>query len=130
MSKSESGPLELDSCFPVWNLVGGLGKRSKNWREEDCGEIVEEFYAATPWRETRQGWVKRRVGGFHTRGTRAAVPHLGAALLNGKNGDNKKSVGVVDDINEGNTDIVVGRDCELTCGCELCQSAVSKQADG
>jgi len=53
---------------------------------------------------------------------------LGAALLNGKNGDNKKSVGVVDEINEGNADIVVDRDCELTCGCELCQSttAVSK----
>jgi len=91
------------------------------YHNEDCGEIVEEFYAATPWRETKQGWVKLRVGGFETRGTCAAVPHLGAALLNGRNGDNKKSVGVVDEINEGNTDIVVGRDCELTCGCELCQ---------
>ena len=35
-------------------------------------------------------------------------------MLNGRNGDNKKSVGVVDEINEGNADIVVDRDCELT----------------
>jgi len=34
--------------------------------------------------------------------------------LNGRNGDNKKSVGVVDEINESNADIVVDRDCELT----------------
>jgi len=56
IEKSESGPLEPNRCIPIWDLVGGLGKRSKNWREEDRGEIVEEFYAATPWRETRQGW--------------------------------------------------------------------------
>jgi len=96
----------------VVSLVGGLRRRSKNWREEDYGEMVEEFYAARPWIETRQGWVKLRVGGFETRGTRATVPHSArarVALLN-------KSVGVVDKINEGIADIVVDRDCER-CGC-------------
>jgi len=67
--------------------------------------MVEEFYAARPWIETRQGWVKLR---FETRGTRATVPHsvrAGTALLN-------RSVGVVEKINEGIADIVVDRDCE------------------
>jgi len=102
IEKSESGPLEPNS----WDPVGGLGKRPKNWTEEDCGEMVEEFYATRPWIETRQGWVKLRVGGFE--GTRAAVPHsvrAGAAMLN-------KNVGVVDKIIEGIADIVVDRDCE------------------
>jgi len=70
--------------------------------------MVEEFYATRPWIETRQGWVKLRVGSFEMRGTRATVPHsvrAVAALLN-------KSVGVVDKINESIADIVVDRDCE------------------
>ena len=116
---SRFGTLSADSGKEVKEL-----ERGRLWG--DCGGVLR----GDTMERDEAGLVKRRVGGFHTRGTRAAVPHLGAALLNGKNGDNKKSVGVVDDINEGNTDIVVGRDCELTCGCELCQSAVSKQADG
>ena len=106
IEKSESGPLEPNSCIPIWDLVGGLGKRSKNWIEEDGGEMVEEFYPTRPWIETRQGWVKLRVRGFEMRGTRAAVPHsvrAGTALLNRS---------VVDKINEGIADIVVDRDCE------------------
>ena len=70
--------------------------------------MVEEFYATRPWIETRQGWVKLRVGSFEMRGTRATVPHsvrAVTALLN-------KSVGVVDKINESIADIVVDRDCE------------------
>jgi len=39
IEKSESGPLEQNSC-----------------------KMVEEFYAARPWIETRQGWVKLCVG--------------------------------------------------------------------
>jgi len=76
--------------------------------------MVEELYAARPWIETRQGWVKLCVGGFQMRGTRATVPHsmrAGAVLLN-------KSVGVVDKINESIADIVVDKDCEpQCCGC-------------
>jgi len=83
-------------------------ERGGSWG--DCGGV----YAATPWRDTRQGWVKLRVGGFQTRGDSCSCAPLEAALLNGRNGDNKKSVGVVDEINEGNADIVVDRDCELT----------------
>jgi len=47
--------------------------------------MMEGFCATRPWIKTRQGWVKLRVGGFETRGTRATVPHsarAGAALLN------------------------------------------------
>jgi len=89
--------------------------------------MVEEFYAMRPWIETRQGWVKLRVGGFETRGTRAIVPHsvrAGAALLN-------KSVGVVDKINEGIADIVVDRDCEPQRWEQLwLRKARGKQLDG
>jgi len=91
IEKSESGPLEQNSC-----------------------KMVEEFYAARPWIETRQSWVKLCVGGFQMRGTRATVPHsvrARAALLN-------KSVGVVDKINESIANIVVDRDCEpQRCDC-------------
>jgi len=74
IEKSESGPLEPNRCIPIWDLVGGLGKRSKNWREEDRGEIVEEFM------RRRHGETRDRAGSsyvleaFKREGTRAAVP--------------------------------------------------------
>jgi len=73
-------------------------------------------------RQTIQAWFRLRVGGFVMQRTRAAMPHSAraeAALFRvegrGDDSNNEKGVRVVNEVNEGDVNIVVNRDCEPQC---------------